>query len=194
MRARVARIGAALAMAAMLGLLSASAAAAEPPAKGFWAAWYETKLMPAGTWAPSPEAGYGYLYSVNDQWTLPTPGSWVDNLPLGGGPFHVSNKAPIYKGTAIIRVGNIEAATSIVHGKPVCSKITTFNPKQRTRIIIGYVSDVGQSKADFLKTMNSHKIGATLSPAGGSKVLSLKRFNVEWVPSTGSVDPCRFTI
>lgn len=193
MRARLSRVGAALALAMMLGLLSASTAAAEPPAKGFWAAWYETRLMPAGTWAPSPVAGYDYLYSVNDQWKLPTPGSWVDSLPLSG-PFHVSNKAPIYKGAVVIRVGSLEAATSILDGKPVCSKITTFNPKQPTRIIIGYVSDLGQSKADFLKTMNSHKIGATLSPAGRSKVLSLKRFNVEWVASTGSVDPCQFTV
>jgi hypothetical protein len=190
MRARLVRFGAAMAMAMMLGLVSASAATAGPPTKGVWVAWYESKLLPPGTWAPSP-AAYDYLYTVNDKWTLPEKGSWVANLPLGD-PTRVTNKAPLYKGAVIIRIGGLQAGT-IVNGKPVCSKITTLNPKQQTRIIIAYVSDTGQSKAAFLTNMNSHTISATLIPAGGSQVLSIKRFKVEFVASAASVDSCQFT-
>ena len=138
-------------------------------------AWYESEVIPADTWTPSPAAGYAHLYELHYTWTLPSPGSGDSLCPVGG-PYYVSKTAQRYPGVALLRVTCVEVAgvAASVLVKPVIIKIKTFNPKQQTRVVVALAQDTTESQAQLLQELEGVTMTAKLSPAAGSLVLPLK--------------------
>jgi hypothetical protein len=166
MRSRLASFCFAAILAAMLALTSVSAAAAAQPMgtqpTGQWFTIFASQQLPAGTWSAGT---YDYLWTLHQTWTLPAPGGDV-YTPQMNGPYSVDPSAAIYPGNMLIKFGGLKAATSLGHGyknPPTCTGVSSFNPKQVTRIAVALISDPAITRALWNHELATTRLTAILT-------------------------------
>lgn len=187
MRERLARFAFAAILAAMLTLTSSAAAAEARPATT-WSTIFASDSLPAGTWLVG---SYDFLYTLHTTWTWPAPGgNTYDNFPLYG-PYSVTHAAPMHPGNVLIRLGQIEAATSLGIGHailPTCTTVTSFNPRQPTRIVVVENSETGVTRAAWNRQMATTRLTAILNPDAirhfGGITLHLTPIETELTPDS----------
>jgi hypothetical protein len=180
MRAILVRLGFAAILTVSLGVMSVSAvAAAGPP--GTWVTVFVSGRLAPGTW---PVGSYDYLYTLHTTSTLPAPP--VDEyhqFPVNG-PYAVSAAARRYPGDALIRVGLIEAATSLGTRRtsPSCVSVSSINPRQATRIVVVETSDAGITRATWNREVATWTLTAKLIDAAGGATMPLRPIRTEALP------------
>ncbi len=196
-----------LAAVLMLAALTPGSAGATdgPPGggnAGYWVTYF-TADLPGGYWA---EGEYGSFYDWYADWSFPEPGWWGPPFQAwfpNAGTFTVSSEAPLYHGFVLIRVSGIYALSSSPPGPlgPQCQQITSFNPAQPTRLMVGWYLDDPRTEVNEPVTAafaRAHMMSMTsaATPVGGTTMLMQRHETTPYDLDTGTSnpDPCLFTI
>jgi Tol biopolymer transport system component len=99
---------------------------------------------------PGSLADGSYPYHFEAQWTSPAPGTFTGQ----GGDFVISDQAPLYEGTVLLR-GPYEIAGVDGPSGLECLEIAEINPDQPARFLMGWLTDPDMTYQQALAHFNS---------------------------------------